>query len=346
MLIRLLVLISISAPLGRSWSANFSSSSKQTSNGPTAKFNISASAPQAYSSASVRCGSQYNPWYSAESSSADAFRTILSGTGGQEVQTIPKFFQSRPPCCHEVWGSWRDIKSPLAGSASEYSASFEKFRFPWLFATVPTVQTEQNDAYDSCMAKLYSTSTWIGADDQLHGQVIRLSGSCSASITTNYYLSATETLWDPATIAFTILNDFVNYGDPCVAKGEQCKCTIYDDGVQILFWPIAVTYSAGTRITISSAATGRATANYYGTVLTSSTIYLHYKSLWTGGQWWVGGAGKRPTEAPSRDIFMYSSPACGFPTGNRGLTDTIIPVPLNIPSILSTTEDLKLLSSR
>ena len=165
------------------------------------------------------------------------------------------------------------------------------------------------------------TKTWTGPDGQLHGTELGYT-SCQTSLSTDYIEPMINTIWDNDSILY-------HYSEPCEVKSQHCQCAIYDAAVQVLFWPVSVTYSEGKRLTISSTETGEKTIHYSGSILRSPTIYLHYKSIWTGGLLLNVISGMTSGIVSQSLEGLYGS-YCTLHSSSRVYTDVILPVSLDV----------------
>ena len=298
-----------------------------THTGPTVgSFTATLQFFQQYSSSFRQCKNEYQTWSADQRSSYEDRSRSLYAASTEVSRFMPQFFTQSPECCQELYNTWQTSGGPGEQASSEYEASSSKLGPAYISEVVTTFET-YNDAYSSCMKSLIPISTWIAEDGQLHGKSVTHSGTCEKSMTmiTTKVPTTTKTMWDANSII-----PYYSREDPCPRKQDCNQCVIYNDGVQILYWPDSVTWSGGRSFTVPPKNTGGGvqTADYHGTILTSPTVYLHYKSIWAGSPydeadiWYFLGS-------MSRSLIAVRPAECTSMPRFNGYKNKIVPVPLD-----------------
>lgn len=90
-----------------------------------------------------------------------------------------------------------------------------------------------------------------------------------------------------------------------------------------------MTYSDGSKVTISTTETEIKTAYFSGSILTSPTVYLHYKSIWTEGPY-VKLQHDYNSGPISRNLTAFYDQDCSDSADGKAYRDIILPIPTNV----------------
>lgn len=270
------------------------------------------------------CAIQFSSWTSA--SLSFSYSNYLASksflvTGGVPVSTV-NFEPDEPSCCSDLATDWSSKSSSWSESSfSAYLVFMSSFEDPYVLHNVTSTWSVENENYWSCRAGLRSTSTWRSIDGELHGKIFTLPGSCSGepyTTTVTTSSAGVSPLWTASIEP--------RYPPACVEKGCG-ECYIYDRGVEVLYWSVSLSYSDGSTFTITTPRTGINTAEYKGRILTSPTIYLHYKSLWAGGFLQGMGYYYNPENGQRTGSFVSRDDECSSYFKGGMYTDAIIAIP-------------------